>query len=332
MFLLLAALLATLFLAAACGDDDDDDDDSGTTTPTATEEASPSATETAASSDGGTIEVTDLLGRTVEVPLNPQAVVALSPTAIEYVYAVGGSVIGRNSSADYPAGVEEATDVGLAYTPSVEVILSLQPDLIVADSSIHAQPQLREQLEALDAPVIFAGAESYEQVLAGVRLLGEIYEAGDAAEALIADIEQARSESESAIADSGATAVVMIADRDQTLYAANSRGYVGDILTQVGLTNLAADQPDGGPFPGYSTMPAEQLLAFDPVFVLTITPAPEPAPRLSTLVGQIPPFQGLSAVQSGNVVEIDEQIFLQAPGPRVAEAFRILAETVTGGS
>lgn len=327
MLLLAAAVFTAVLLAAACDDDDDADSNAS---PTATTEST--ATGTAAPSDAATIEVTDLLGRTVEVPLRPQAVVALSPTAIEYVYAVGGTVVGRNSSADFPAGVESATDVGLAYTPSVEVILSLQPDLIVADSAIHAQPQLRSQLEALDAPVIFAGAESYEQVLAGIRLLGEIYAAEETAEALIAEIEQAKNAAAAAIADAGATAVVMIADRDQTLYAANSRGYVGDVLAQVGLVNLAADQPDGGPFPGYSTLPPEQLLAFDPVFVLTITPAPEPAPRLSTLMVQIPPFQGLGAVQGGNVVELDEQIFLQAPGPRIAEAFRILAETVGGGA
>ena len=325
--LLLAALLAALAVAMACGDDDGDT--TATTTGTSTATASPAATEDGGSTDD-TIEVTDMLGRTVEVPVGVQRIVALSPTAVEYVYAVGGTVVGRSSSVTFPAEAAAATDIGSAYTPSMEAVLALEPDLIVADAVIHAQPQLRSAIEALGVPVVFAGANSYQDVLDGIALMGQALGASERADTVIADIEAAKQEAADAMAASPATVVLLIADRDETLYAANAGSYAGDVFAQAGLTNVAGDQPDAGPFPGYSAVAPELLLQLDPDYIFAVTPAPEPAPRLSAILAQIPPFQGLTALTNGHVVELDPDIMLLAPGPRVADAFRALAAAVSG--
>ncbi len=311
------ALAAGLVLVAACGDDDDEDSAAGAATAAAPATAYP-------------VTVTDLLGRTVEIAQKPAVVVGLSPTAVEFVYSVGGTVSGRSSSVDYPEAARGATDIGSAYQPSIEAILALNPDLVVADSIIHAQPQLRSALEALEVPVIFAGADSLLKVTEGIRLMGAVFDASDRAEALVEEIEQAQAAARDALAASSVSAVALIADRDQTLYAGRADSYVGDILKQIGVQNPAAEEPVAGPFPGYTAIAPEQLLQFDPDFILTITPAPEPAPRLSSLIPQIPPFRGLQAVTDDHVIELDIELFLQAPGPRVLEAMRALVAALTG--
>ncbi len=314
-------------VAISCGDDDDSD-----STPSA---SSPAATTAAASATAPKaaypIQVTDLLGRNVDIKAKPQTIVALSPSATEFVYASGGTIVGRTSSVNYPEAAKQAKDVGTAYQPNPETILALKPDLLVGDAIIGAQPSLRKLIEGIGVPVVFVGADSYQKVLDSLAIMGKVLNTSDKTKQITTDIEKTLADSKAALAGKPVSALALIADRDQTLYAAKPSSYVGDVLAKLGLTNPAAGQPDSGPFPGYTAVAPEKLVEYNPDFLFTISPAPPPAPRLSSLIPQRPPFKGLKAVTTPNhVVEADPQVFLEAPGPRVVNAFKAIVAAVTG--
>ena len=298
-------------------------------TPEPTEAPTEAATE-APPAPGYPRDVVDLFGRTVTIPDIPKAIVAISPTAAELVYAVGGSIVGRTQTVNYPPEAAGATDVGSAYQPNFEAILALEPDLVVADSTIHIQPAIRDALEALGVPVIFAGAASVDEVVTGLTLLGEVLDNPDAAAEVVAGIEAARTAAREALAGQELSAVILIGDRDRNLYAAKASSYGGSILDTLGFANPADVQPDSGPFPGFTRVSPEAMLEFDPVFIFTVTPAPPPAPRLSSMLGLFPGFSGLQAFVNGRVIELDVVLLVQAPGPRVIEAFAAIVEAVTG--
>ena len=310
-------------------------DEAATPAPTEapTEAATPAPTEAPTEdppAPGYPRDVVDLFGRTVTIPDKPEAIVAISPTATELVYAVGGTIIGRSQSVNYPPEAAEAPSIGTAYQPNFEAILALEPDLVVADSTIHIQPAVRDALEALGVPVIFAGAASVDEVLIGLTLLGEVLDNSAAAAEAVAVIEAARTSAQDALVGAEVSAVIIIGDRDRSLYGAKGTSYGGSILDALGITNPASGLPDSGPFPGFTRISPETMLEFDPVFIFTVTPAPPPAPRLSGMLGLLPGLSGLQALQNGRVVELDVQLLVQAPGPRVVEAFAAIVAAVTG--
>ena len=95
MRILVAILSAALMLAfAACA---------GETEPTATPTSEPTAVPTVAAYPK---TVTDVLGRSVEIPSEPTKILAVSPTAQELLYRIGGSAVGRVTSAKFPAETE----------------------------------------------------------------------------------------------------------------------------------------------------------------------------------------------------------------------------------
>ena len=133
-----------------------------------------------------------------------------------------------------------------------------------------------------------------------------------------------------AVAGKNITAVAILSDRDQTLYAAKSTSSTGDILKELGIKYPADALPDAGPFPGYATIAPEKMIEFNPDYIFAITPAPPPAPRLASLIPTIPPFRGLKAVTSNHVIDADVELFVQAPGPRVKLALDAVAKAVGG--
>ena len=323
--LLLGTAGLTLMLgAAACTDDDNSD---GDTTPSrqptaaATTPAEASPTSAAAFEETSyPLTVTDMLGNSVVIDAEPQAIAAISPTTVEFVYAVGRTSLTRTTSVDFPEEATSAADIGSAYTPNVELIAGTQPDLIVADSVL--QPQLSGALAPLAVPVLYVGAETYDDVVAGFRLIGQVLNSPDgetkAAElgTLLADIESKVPAEKSK--------VVIVNGTPSDFFVALPESYVGNLAELAGADNLAAGQPSNAPFPGYAKLSIETIVAEQPEVVLAITAAP--GQTLSEGLSSDAAWASVPAVVNGRVHEIDTQIFLQAPGPRAAEGLQTLAE------
>jgi iron complex transport system substrate-binding protein len=128
-----------------------------------------------AATNSGAVSVVDDLGRSVTLSQPAQRIVALAPHIVEMVYAVGAGekLVGAVSYSDYPEAAKALPQVGTYKDFSVESILRLKPDVILAWSSGNgaARP---EQLESLGFPVYYSEPKSLDGIGVALEKLGHL--------------------------------------------------------------------------------------------------------------------------------------------------------------
>lgn len=281
------------------------------------------ATPTASPTPG--VAVTDLLGRKVAIAKTPTKIVTTSPSALEMLYAAGGTAIARSSTATAP-GVDASklADIGSAYQPNFEAILKLQPDLVVADASAQAQlaAQFEQQLKGV--PIVFVGAVKYADVSTSIRMLGSITGTAEKAKASADAVDAVAKQVGDAVkAKTPTKTLVLVAGRDGQLSAALNESFIGDMVKIAGAQNIAADLKQSGQVPGYATISVETAFKENPDVILVIVPGNNPGPSIGSIVSRS--FPSLNAVKNKRVHEIDLDVFLQSPGPRAADGLKQLA-------
>ena len=149
---LVAVGLAAALVLSACGSDDDGTSAPSTAAPTSAAATSATAT-TAAATTAASAETTVATGFPVtvtgdngDVTLDaaPEAIVSLSPTATEMLFAIGAGpqVVGVSSFDQFPPEVGNLPRLGALLDPDTERILSLRPTLVVIYGS---QTELQAQ-------------------------------------------------------------------------------------------------------------------------------------------------------------------------------------------
>jgi len=288
------AALVTLLPLAACGDDDD----------------SP----TVAGSDGDATTTTTAADPDGEVP---QAIVSLSPSSTEILFAIGAGdqVIAVDDQSDYPPEAP-TTDLS-AYEPNVEAIASYEPDLVVSSSS---DPALLDGLEALGIEVlVHEAAVEITDVYDQITELGDVTGHADEAQQLAEEM-------------SGAVAEFTTADRDltayweldPTYYSVTSNTFIGKLLGLVGITSIADEaQAEANDYPQLS---AEFIVQADPDLIILADT--ECCQQDAATVAARDGWAGMKAVTNGNVVELSDDIASRW-GPRIIELLEILDAATT---
>lgn len=318
--MLLALLLATTALVAACGDDEGGDDNDATSTPATSD---PTAT---ATPDAYPVTVTDMLGNEVTIEAAPERIVAASPSTIELLYAAGGEAVARSSTARIPEEVASLPDIGRAEAPAYERIVAENPDLVLADSSLQAQFASNFASSLAGVPVLFVGAQTYDDVARSLEIIGEVINQADEAAAAAQEMEDAKSAVADEVAGQTPPRTLILIGAPNDPFVALPESFVGDLAALAGAENIAAGEPQSGPLPGYTKLSLEGIVAADPEVILTITAGPPGGPSLADGIKGNPAYSTLSAITNDRVHDLDVEVFLQAPGPRAAAGLTELAE------
>jgi len=248
----------------------------------------------------------------------PRAIVSLSPTTTEMLYAVGAGdqVIAVDDQSDHPADAP-VTDLS-GYTPNVEAILGYEPDLVVAnaDTGDLVAGLERAGVETLILPAALTLDDTYAQLEQVGAATGHV---GDAAE-LVAQMKTEIDEIVAGVPERE-TPLTYYHELDNTFYSVTDDTYIGEIYSMLGLTSIAT----GGN--GYPQLSAEFILEQNPDVIFLadgqccgVTPE---------VVAERAGWGELTAVRDGQIYVLDEDIASRW-GPRVVDLIREVARIVTG--
>jgi iron complex transport system substrate-binding protein len=121
------------------------------------------------------VAVRDDYGNTVRLGKPAARIVSLAPHLTELVYAAGAgaSMVGAVEYSDYPAAARELPRVGGDTTVSLEAVLALKPDLIVAWPN-PGSVRIIERLGELGLPVFRSEPRELEDIATTIERLGAL--------------------------------------------------------------------------------------------------------------------------------------------------------------
>jgi iron complex transport system substrate-binding protein len=308
----IAVIVGLALSLAACGDDATDDATDDPVANPASETTAPPDTVPDTAPDEPAADV-------------PQAVISLSPTATEMLYAIGAGdqVLAVDDFSNHPPDAAAKMQGLSGYTPNVEAIVGLEPDLVVTDGT---NPDLIEQLESLGVPH-WAGPAvgSFEEVYTQIEQLGaatgHVAEAAELVGRMQADVAEIK-----AGLPQLDTPLTYYHELDDTFFSVTSDTFIGAVYAEIGLVNIADAVGGGNPYPQLS---AEFILAEDPdlIFLACTKYCGESAETVAARDG----WGDLTAVRNGAVIEMDDDIASRW-GPRIVDYLRTAGAAVAAAA
>jgi iron complex transport system substrate-binding protein len=280
---------------------------------TACGSSSSTGVQTGSSTETYPVEITDSYGDVITLESEPQRVVSVAPNLTELMYKLdaGDKLVGRSDYCDYPDEVLEVESVGSLYTPDIEKIISLEPDVVIV--STHFDEENTKKLEELDIPVITLYEENdVTGVYDMITTLGAAMNRTDEAAECVSEMQATIKEVTDAVEGEEKPSVYYVVGfGEYGDYTAGGDTFIGGLIELAGGDNIASDVS------GWS-ITLEEIVEADPSIIIISEDSKDAFMSDSN-------YADLTAVKEGNVYTIDTNM-LDRQGYRNAEGVKALAE------
>jgi iron complex transport system substrate-binding protein len=305
-----------LALAAAC---QSSASPSGSPSAPASEPAS-AAPSASATEVGYPLTLTDDAGREVDIPAEPERIVSLAPSNTEIVCALDACdrLVGVTDFDDYPAEVAEVPDVVIGAVVDVELVAQADPDLVLAAGNELTPSAVITELAGLGYPVLVLYPETLEAVLDNVELVGTAINAVEAAGEVTEHMAEHIAEVRAAVAGEPAPRTFYeVGLFEGAIYTAGEDSFL------AGMIDTAGGEPISGD-PLTTAIALEDLVVADPELILLGDAAYDPSITPESVAAR-PGWEGMSAVTTGRIEVMEEDLVITRPGPRIIEGLEALA-------
>lgn len=269
---------------------------------------------------------------TTSLTAYPEKIVSLAPSATEILYAVdaGDKVVGVTDYCDYPYDFKtwieagNMTSVGGFQDTNVEVIASLNPDLILATGGV--QEETVEALRDLGYKVLVLDPANIDGVFRDIELVGNATGKRAEATALVNNM--------TSRIDAVANKVAGVTSKPkvyyevwfttQSIWSVGAKGFETELIAKAGGVNIFENDS----LEHFQT-DSEVIISKNPDIILLPVGMETVGSELPFWVSfdtvkARPAWDSISAVQNDKLYQIDGNAIERA-GPRIADMIETLA-------
>ena len=261
------------------------------------------------------LQVTDDRGTTIKLAQPPQRIISLLPSLTESVCAMDQChrLVGVDRYSNYPASVQRLPQLGGGMDPNIEAIVALKPDVVLVSSASRATTRL----ESLGLKVVALETKSHADVRRVLHTLGLLLGVPDdvGADRLWRIIDSSVSAAAQSLSPRAKSARVYF-EVSRGPYAAGEQSFIGETLQRLGVRNVVPASL--GPFPRLNP---EFVVRANPDLIMI-------GNRSMQAMVPYPGWGSIKAVREQRICVFGpvESDIVVRPGPRMAEAARIMAK------
>lgn len=263
------------------------------------------------------LKVIDSYNREVTIDKEPQRIISIAPNITETIFVLGkgDKMVGRTDYCDFPTEASKIASVGKLTDPSLEKIVELKPDVVIA--STHFKKEVITKLEELNIKVlVLYGQESFDGVYETIAKVAQVLNAKEAGDKIIGDMKKKVDSVTAKVKEAKKPSVYYVVGYGKSGdFTAGKGTFIGNMIEMAGGTN-AANDVEGWKYS------LEKLVEKNPD-ILVCSKNFETKKGIEGANG----YKDLKAVKGGKLLEIDENL-LNRQGPRLAEGLETLAKLI----
>jgi iron complex transport system substrate-binding protein len=253
-------------------------------------------------------QVTDETGRTVLVPFKVNRIVSLAPNITETIYALGleAKLAGDTDYCDTPAAAKLKPHVGSMLNPSLEAIVALHPDLVLAAANSANRRETVDALTRLGVAVYATNSRTVRGMLESIEHISSLAGTAPDGTALVARLQARLDALQARLAERPLIHVLFVVWEDP-LITIGQNTFIADALRWSGAESVVIAKQD------WPQLALEEVVRLQPEYIVFTGGHSESSAQVSDLRSR-PMWKGLRAVESGHVVNVSEEIDRPAPG------------------
>lgn len=255
----------------------------------------------------------------------PSRIISVIPAVTEMLFAMGAGpqVVAVGSYDHFPAEADRLPKVGALIDPDFEKILSLHPDLVIVYGT---QTDFIARLQRASVPIFQYEHAGLADITMTIRRLGERVGRAKEADAVASSIERDLDAIRARVSLMPKVKTLLVFGREpgslRGIYASGGTGFLHDLLVIAGGVDAFDDVNKQS-----VVITSEQVLARAPDAIIELYGQSATDAKLTRERGIWKQVPSVPAVRNHRIYLLRGD-FLTVPGPRIAQAARLLAEAL----